>query len=71
MDILFKKTEISSDGILIVGVYENITLSKTAKKIDAVMNGGVTRSLKRNGFYGKFGETYCFTALNNLPVKRL
>ena len=71
MDILFKKTEISSDGILIVGVYENITLSKTAKKIDAVMNGGVTRALKRNGFYGKFGETYCFTALNNLPVKRL
>ena len=71
MDILFKKTEISSDGILIVGVYENITLSKTAKKIDEVMKGGVTRSLKRNGFYGKFGETYCFTALNTLPVKRL
>jgi len=36
MDILFKKNDISSDTALIVGVYENLLLTKTAKKINTL-----------------------------------
>lgn len=71
MDILFKKTEISSDGALTVGIYEDLIFSKTAKKIDAKLNGALARALKIDNFNGRLGETYDFIALGNLPVKRL
>ncbi len=71
MDILFKKNEISSDAALIVGVYEDLLFTKTAKKIDAQLNGMLARALKIDNFNGRLGETYDFIALGNLPVKRL
>lgn len=71
MDIFFKKTEISSDGALIVGVYEDLLLSKTAAKIDEMLDGALKRALKIDKFNGALGETFSFIALGNLPVKRL
>lgn len=71
MDILFKKNEISSDAALIVGVYEDMLFTKTAKKIDGLLNGMLAKALKIDNFNGRLGETYDFIALGNLPVKRL
>ena len=56
MDILFKKNDISGDMALIVGVYENQVLTKTAKKVDADSKGALLKSLKNNNFSGKIGE---------------
>lgn len=52
MDILFKKTGFSENGTLIVGVYDDMTLSKTAKKIDAEGKGALTEALRRTSFTG-------------------
>ncbi len=71
MKILFKKTEIPSDGALIVGVYDGLTLTKTAKKIDALMNGRLLRALKTDGFAGKQGDLFIVVAPEALDVKRL
>ena len=71
MDILFRKNEISGDTALIVGVYEDLALSKTAKKIDEQVNGSLAKALKIAGFSGKIGDLYDFIALDSLPVKRL
>ena len=71
MDILFKKNEISNDAVLIVGIYEDMILKKTAKKIDALLKGALVRALKIDNFSGKSGDLYDFIALGILPVKRL
>ena len=71
MDILFKKNEISNDAVLIVGIYEDMILTKTAKKIDALLKGALVRALKIDNFSGKSGDLYDFIALGILPVKRL
>ncbi len=71
MDILFKKNEISSEAALIVGVYENLQFTPTAKKIDAKLNGMLAKALKIDNFNGKLGDIYDFIALGCLPVKRL
>lgn len=71
MKILFKKTEIPSDGALIVGVYDELTLSKTAKKIDLLMKGALTKALKIEDFTGKAGDLFIVVAPDKLSVKRL
>lgn len=71
MDILFKKNEISSETALIVGVYEDLVFSKTAKKIDESLRGALGKALKIDGFTGKTGDEYDFITLGTLPVKRL
>ncbi len=71
MKILFKKTEIPSDGALIVGVYDELTLSKTAKKIDLLMKGALTKALKIEDFTGKVGDLFIVVAPDKLSVKRL
>lgn len=71
MKILFKKTEIPSDGALIVGVYDELTLSKTAKKIDLLMKGALTKALKIEDFTGKAGDLFIIVAPDKLSVKRL
>ena len=71
MDILFKKNEISSETALIVGVYEDLVFSKTAKKIDESLRGALAKALKIDGFTGKTGDVYDFITLGTLPVKRL
>ena len=71
MVFLFKKNEISSEAALIVGVYENLQFTPTAKKIDAKLNGMLAKALKIDNFNGKLGDIYDFIALGSLPVKRL
>ena len=71
MKILFKKTEIPSDSALIVGIYDELTLSKTAKKIDILMKGGLTKALKIDNFTGKVGDLFIIVAPDKLSVKRL
>lgn len=71
MDILFKKNEISGDNALIIGVYENLLLTKTAKKIDTVLNGALSKALKNNKFQGKIGEKADIFLPENAPAKRL
>lgn len=71
MKILFKKTEIPSDGALIVGVYDDLTLTKTAKKVDTLMKGRLVRALKTDGFTGKGGDLFIEVAPEALSVKRL
>ena len=70
MQILFKKTEIPSDGTLLLGVYEDNQLSKTAKKVNALTDGGLTRVLTDSGFTGKIGETYTIASGRDLSTKR-
>ncbi|MBR1778265.1 MAG: leucyl aminopeptidase [Alphaproteobacteria bacterium] len=71
MDILFKKNDLSGDTALIIGVYENLLLTKTAKKIDSLLNGALLKALKANSFSGKAGQTYELITVNALPAKRL
>ena len=71
MDILFKKNELSGDNALIVGIYENQLLTKTAKKIDTELNGALLKTLKNNNFYGKRGEKADVFLPENAPAKRL
>ena len=71
MKILFKKTEIPSDGALIVGIYDDLTLSKTAKKIDALMKGRLVKALKTDGFSGKQGDLFIVVSPEETAVKRL
>ena len=70
MDILFKKNDISNDAALIVGVYENLLLTKTAKKIDALLNGKLSKALKDNFFNGKEGQTQELIP-HDIPARRL
>ncbi len=53
MDILFKKTGVSDNEALIVGIYDNLTFSKTAKKIDTENKGALTEALRHTSFTGK------------------
>lgn len=71
MDILFKKNDVSNDTALIVGVYENLLLTKTAKKIDAVLNGGLLKVLKNSDFNGKSGQTRELLPTDASQTKRL
>lgn len=71
MDILFKKNDLSNDTALIVGIYENLLLTKTAKKIDALLNGKLLKALKNNKFSGKAGQTQELIPQDALSARRL
>ena len=71
MDILFKKNDISSSTALIVGIYENLLLTKTAKKINTLLNGGLLNALKSTDFNGKIGQTQELLPTEALQTKRL
>ncbi|MBR4127453.1 MAG: leucyl aminopeptidase [Alphaproteobacteria bacterium] len=71
MDILFKKNDISSDVALIIGVYEDLSLTKTAKKVDQLLKGGLTNVLKNNEFTGKIGQKQDLIPPASLQTKRL
>lgn len=71
MQILFKKTEIPCDTTLLIGVHAGNQLSKTAKKINALTDGALTRMLDNSGFDGKIGETYTVAGGSGLSVNRL
>ncbi|MCQ2915025.1 MAG: leucyl aminopeptidase [Alphaproteobacteria bacterium] len=71
MDILFKQSDYTTENKLIIGVYENLVLSNTAKKIDDISKGTLLEALNEGQFNGKLGEYQDFTFLKGCPVSHI
>lgn len=56
---------------LIIAVYEDATLSSTAKKIDKMSAGYLTRLLKHRDFEGKLGQTLALYQIPHVPADRI
>jgi leucyl aminopeptidase len=56
MKINFKDVHIPTEGLYIVGIYENKSLSSAAEKINSQLNGLLTYAMDHNHFSGKFRE---------------
>ena len=71
MKITFRKTEIKGTVPLAVTVYENGELSETAKKVDKLASGMISRAIKTDKFSGKFGESITVRAPFGLDCERV
>ena len=71
MKITFRKTEIKGSVPLAVAVYENGELSETAKKIDKLASGMISRAIKTDKFSGKGGESLTVRAPLGLDCERV
>jgi len=71
MKISFTKPGLPETGVLVVTGYDGGALSDSAKAIDKIMDGGLSRSLKVAKFKGKLGEMVSVLAPANSKLERI
>lgn len=63
-------TEINTD-CLIVGVYENGSLTRSAQLLDSKIHGLITVLIHQGDFSGKLGQALVLHQISGIPAKRL
>lgn len=71
MKISFTKPGLPETGVLVVTGYEGGTLSDSAKAIDKIIGGGVSRAAKVAKFKGKLGEMISILAPAKSKLERI
>lgn len=56
---------------LVVGIFDDLSLTSSAKNLNEIMGGGLSKALKSNRFKGKVGQTLMINAPNGLDANHL
>ena len=70
MNVNFKST-LSCEGTLVVGIYSDQTLTKSAEDIDHKTGGTLKRALKEDTFQGRRGKIFSIIAPQGIESSRL
>lgn len=71
MEVTFKSAEYSTEGVAVVGLFEDNNFTPAAQVLDKKTGGAITRALEASDFKGKKGQCLTLIAPCNTKFDRL